>query len=186
MKELIDIQSRLVATKDKKNTFGNYTYRSAESILEAVKPLLRQNGCTLTITDDIILIGDRYYVKATATIKNSSGETESASAFARESFEKKGMDPAQVSGSSSSYARKYALGGLFCIDDNKDPDAMDNRDEGNSQASLQDALDYVESCDSVETLNGAWQYYAQWFSEDKTFRGAFVKRKKELTNGAGK
>lgn len=183
MKELIEIQSHLVATKDKKNTFGNYTYRSAESILEAVKPLLHQNGCTLTITDDIILIGDRYYVKATATIKNSSGETESTSAFAREAFEKKGMDASQVSGSSSSYARKYALGGLFCIDDNKDPDSMDNRDEGNTQPPLQDALDYVESCESVDKLNEGWAYWAQWFSEDKTFCAAFVKRKKELTNG---
>ena len=186
MKELIEIQSRLVATKDKKNTFGNYTYRSAESILESVKPLLRQNGCTLTITDDIVLIGDRYYVKATATVKNSSGETESVSAFARESFEKKGMDPAQVSGSSSSYARKYALGGLFCIDDNKDPDSMDNREEGDSQVSLQDALDYLESCDSIDMLNQAWHSYAPWFAEDKTFRGAFVTRKKELMNGTGK
>lgn len=186
MKELIEIQSRLVATKDKKNTFGNYTYRSAESILESVKPLLRQYGCTLTITDDIVLIGDRYYVKATATIKNSSGETESTSAFARESFEKKGMDSAQVSGASSSYARKYALGGLLCIDDNKDPDSMDNREEGNSQVSLQDALDYIESCDSIDALNQAWHYYAQWFAEDKTFRGSFVSRKKELMNGTGK
>lgn len=185
MKELIEIQSRLVATKDKKNTFGNYTYRSAESILEAVKPLLHQYGCTLTITDDIVLIGDRYYVKATATVKNSSGETESTSAFARESFEKKGMDPAQVSGASSSYARKYALGGLLCIDDNKDPDSMDNREEGNSQVGIQDALDYVETCDSIDALNQAWHYYSQWFAEDKTFRAAFVKRKKELTNGAG-
>lgn len=186
MKELVEIQSKLVATKDKTNTFGNYTYRSAESILEAVKPLLHQHGCTLTITDDIVFIGDRYYVKATATIKNSSGEMESTSAFARESFEKKGLDPAQISGSSSSYARKYALGGLLCIDDNKDPDSMDNREEGNTQVNLQDALDFIESCNSIDDLNQAWYYYAQWFAEDKKFKGAFVSRKKELMNGTGK
>ena len=130
MKELIEIQSSLVAPKDKKNTFGNYTYRSAEQILESVKPLLKKHNCTLTISDDLIQLGDRFYVKATATIRNASGETESATAFAREQEDKKGMDQAQVTGSASSYARKYALGGLLAIDDNKDPDTMDNRDEG--------------------------------------------------------
>lgn len=130
MKELIEIQSTLVAPKDKKNTFGNYSYRSAEQILESVKPLLKKHNCTLTISDDLIQLGDRFYVKATATLRNSSGETESATAFAREQEDKKGMDQAQVTGSASSYARKYALGGLLAIDDNKDPDTMDNRDEG--------------------------------------------------------
>lgn len=130
MKELIEIQSTLVAPKDKKNTFGNYSYRSAEQILESVKPLLKKHNCTLTISDDLIQLGDRFYVKATATLRNSSGETESATAFAREQEDKKGMDQAQITGSASSYARKYALGGLLAIDDNKDPDTMDNRDEG--------------------------------------------------------
>lgn len=130
MKELIEIQSSLVAPKDKKNTFGNYTYRSAEQILESVKPLLKKYNCTLTISDDLVQLGDRFYVKATATIRNSSGETESTTAFAREQEDKKGMDQAQVTGSASSYARKYALGGLLAIDDNKDPDTMDNREEG--------------------------------------------------------
>lgn len=130
MKELIEIQSSLVAPKDKKNTFGNYSYRSAEQILECVKPLLKKHNCTLTISDDLIQLGDRFYVKATATLRNSSGETESATAFAREQEDKKGMDQAQITGSASSYARKYALGGLLAIDDNKDPDTMDNREEG--------------------------------------------------------
>lgn len=135
MKELIEIQSSLVAPKDKKNTFGNYTYRSAEQILESVKPLLKKYNCTLTISDDLVQLGDRFYVKATATIRNSSGETESTTAFAREQEDKKGMDQAQVTGSASSYARKYALGGLLAIDDNKDPDTMDNREEGKKQTS---------------------------------------------------
>lgn len=122
MKELINIQSFLKAPKDKRNTFGGYNYRSCESILEAVKPLLKAEACTLTINDDIVQVGERYYIKATATLRNSSGESVSATALAREEETKKGMDGAQVTGAASSYARKYALNGLFAIDDTKDPD----------------------------------------------------------------
>lgn len=123
------IQAGLHAPKDKRNEFGNYTYRSAESIYEAVKPLLKEQGCSVTIMDELVMVGDRYYVKAIATISDGV-EARSVCAFAREQESKKGMDEAQVTGSASSYARKYALGGLFLIDDNKDPDMMDNRDEG--------------------------------------------------------
>ncbi|MBQ2008565.1 MAG: ERF family protein [Alistipes sp.] len=122
MKELINIQSFLKAPKDKRNTFGGYNYRSCESVLEAVKPLLKAEACTLTINDDIVQVGERYYIKATATLRNSSGESVSATALAREEETKKGMDGAQVTGAASSYARKYALNGLFAIDDTKDPD----------------------------------------------------------------
>lgn len=122
MKELQVIQSKLKAPKDKRNTFGGYNYRSCESILEAVKELLDSEKCTLIINDELRLIGDRYYIQATATLRNSSGETASSSAFAREEESKKGMDAAQVTGAASSYARKYALNGLFAIDDTKDPD----------------------------------------------------------------
>lgn len=122
MKELINIQAGLKAPKDKRNTFGGYNYRSCESILEAVKPLLKTEACTLTINDDIVQVGERYYIKATATLRNSSGESVSATALAREEETKKGMDGAQVTGAASSYARKYALNGLFAIDDTKDPD----------------------------------------------------------------
>lgn len=122
MKELINIQSFLKAPKDKRNTFGGYNYRSCESVLEAVKPLLKAEACTLTINDDIVQVGERYYIKATATLRNSSGESVSATALAREEETKKGMDVAQVTGAASSYARKYALNGLFAIDDTKDPD----------------------------------------------------------------
>lgn len=122
MKELITIQSRLKCAKNQRNKFGNYNYRSCEDILEAVKPLLAETGCTLTITDDISLIGDRYYIKATATLTNSNQEKETTSAFAREEDVKKGMDASQLTGATSSYARKYALNGLFAIDDNKDAD----------------------------------------------------------------
>lgn len=119
---LAKIQSTLKAPKSQRNTFGNYNYRSAEDILEAVKPLLIENGCVLTITDEIVMIGERFYVKATATISDGT-DSISTSAWAREDESKKGMDGAQVTGSASSYARKYSLNGLFCIDDTKDPDA---------------------------------------------------------------
>ncbi|EGJ3268919.1 ERF family protein [Escherichia coli] len=118
-KKLWTIQQTLNAPKNQRNNFGGYSYRSAEDILEAVKPLLQ--NITLTLNDEIVLIGDRYYVKATATL--SDGEDVIAvTAYAREEESKKGMDASQLTGATSSYARKYALNGLFCIDDAKDPD----------------------------------------------------------------
>lgn len=123
MEILNKIQKELKAPKGQKNTFGNYNYRSCEDILEAVKPLL--GNATLRISDEIVMIGDRFYVKATATLSEGKEEV-STSAFARESLEKKGMDSAQITGATSSYARKYALNGLFCIDDTKDADTQDN------------------------------------------------------------
>lgn len=121
MKKLIAIQHELKAPKSNFNNFGKYKYRNCEDILEAVKPLLAREECTLTLTDDVVLIGDRFYIKATATISDGT-ETVSVTAFARESAEKKGMDDSQVTGTASSYARKYALNGLFLIDDTKDAD----------------------------------------------------------------
>ena len=116
------IQKELKAPKGQRNSFGNYNYRSCEDILEAVKPLLGDK--VLVIKDEIVNLGDRFYVKATATLSDDiSGNGLSASAYARESLEKKGMDSAQITGSTSSYARKYALNGLFCIDDTKDADS---------------------------------------------------------------
>lgn len=123
--KLMLIQASLKAPKNQRNAFGNYNYRSCEDILEAVKPLLYDTQTTLTISDEMVAVWDRIYVKATATLKDA--ETweviESNTAYAREEETKKGMDAAQITGSSSSYARKYALNGLFCIDDVKDPDA---------------------------------------------------------------
>lgn len=132
MKELINIIAELKAPKGQYNSFGKYKYRSCEDILEAVKPLCVKNNVLLTITDDIVLIGDRFYVKATATVTNLEGASVSASALAREEDTKKGMDGSQVTGASSSYARKYALNGLFCIDDTKDADATNTH--GKEQA----------------------------------------------------
>lgn len=122
MNELALVQSQLNAPKNQLNKFGGYKYRSAEDILEAVKPLLKQVNAIITITDDIIPIGDRIYVKATATFV-ANDKTISTTAFAREEETKKGMDASQITGSASSYARKYALNGLLLIDDNKDADA---------------------------------------------------------------
>ena len=131
MKELITIQSTLKAPKSQFNAFGNYKYRKVEDILEAVKPIMSNLGCTLVMTDDIVMVGNRIYVKATATLKNSKGETETTTGFAREEETKKGMDGSQISGASSSYARKYALNGLFAIDDNADSDTINT---GNQQS----------------------------------------------------
>lgn len=130
MKELISIQQELKAPKGQYNSFGKYHYRSCEDILEAVKPLLGKHNCILNISDQIELVGDRFYVKATATIINSEGKSVMTTAFAREPENKAGVDSSQLTGSTSSYARKYALNGLFCIDDTKDADTMDNTSEG--------------------------------------------------------
>ncbi len=124
------IIKEIKAPKDLKNNFGNYSYRNVESIYEAVKPLLEKNKLGLTLSDTLELVGNRIYIKATATLTNEKGESVSVSAYAREQETKKGMDEAQITGSASSYARKYALGGLFLLDDNKDIDSQDNTQEG--------------------------------------------------------
>lgn len=126
METLQKIQCELKAPKNLKNNFGGFNYRNVEAILEAVKPLLKKHGAVITISDDILQVGDRFYIKATATITDKDGKSFSTSAFAREALTKKGMDEAQITGSASSYARKYALGGLFLLDDNKDIDSIEN------------------------------------------------------------
>ena len=126
MQALKKIQQELKAPKSQYNNYGRYAYRSAEDILEAVKPLLAKYDAELTLTDDIIEVSGRIYVKATAVLKgNDETESITVTAFAREPAEKKGMDESQITGTASSYARKYALNGLFLIDDNKDADSID-------------------------------------------------------------
>ena len=123
IEKLLKIQVELKAPKGQRNTFGNYNYRSCEDILEAVKPLLEKHKCVLTLNDTIEYIGDRYYIKATATIIDlESGTIVNNTAYAREEENKKGMDASQITGATSSYARKYALNGLLLIDDTKDAD----------------------------------------------------------------
>jgi hypothetical protein len=130
MELLNKIQKELKAPKNLRNTFGNYNYRSAESILDAVKPLLESG--TITCSDELVMIGTRFYVKATATLSDGK-ESISTTAFAREAETKKGMDESQITGATSSYARKYALNGLFAIDDIKDSDSLDNREKPENQ-----------------------------------------------------
>ena len=126
--KIVRVQSELKAPKGQFNSFGNFKYRSCEDILEAVKPLLATYDLVLKIEDDIVLIGDRYYIKATAMVTDGI-QSLTTSAFAREPKDKKGMDEAQITGATSSYARKYALNGLFAIDDARDADSDDNSEK---------------------------------------------------------
>lgn len=152
MEILKKIQRELKAPKNQKNTFGGYMYRSCEDILEAVKPLL--GNALLVINDEMIMMGDRYYIKATATITEGD-KSISATAYAREPITKKGMDEAQITGATSSYARKYALNGLFLIDDTKDADTMDNSKNvktENKVISIDTIIKAMKKCTKVEEL----------------------------------
>ncbi len=135
--KLNKIQTELKAPKGQMNKFGGYKYRSCEDILEAVKPLLSEYACALPISDKVILVGDRYYIEATATLYDcESGESFSVTASAREEENKKGMDGSQVTGAASSYARKYALNGLLDIDDTNDSDATNTHGKEDPQADM--------------------------------------------------
>jgi len=125
--KLNKIQQELKAPKNQFNSFGKYKYRSCEDILEAVKPLL--DGCLLLVSDEMVQLGDRYYIRAEATILAGESEKISVYGYAREPQSRKGMDESQITGASSSYARKYALNGLFCIEDTKDPDGTNKHKE---------------------------------------------------------
>lgn len=185
--ELVFIQSKLKAPKNQENKFGGYKYRSCEDILEAVKPLLAEVNCSLTISDDIMQVGDRIYVKATATLYTPT-TTFVNTAFAREALSKKGMDESQVTGAASSYARKYALNGLFCIDDTKDADALNTNKEYTQSAEanqdqLQEAFEIVkpeimtapskQHLMNIYNANPALHNY-------KPFMEAMTKRKNEV------
>lgn len=190
--EMVLIQTKLNAPKNQRNNFGNYNYRSCEDILEALKPLLQETGCTLTVSDDIVQVADRIYVKATAKLRTPSGEEYSTTAFAREALAKKGMDDSQVTGAASSYARKYALNGLFCIDDNKDADALNVNKEYTQQVKttspqeqeLEDAFlvikPNIESAPSVEYLSQLKEQNPQ-LAMYKPCKDLMLKRYKELT-----
>lgn len=199
MKELIAIQSELKAPKSQFNKFGGYKYRKAEDILEAVKPLLNKQKCTLTITDDIVMVGNRIYVKATATIKNEKGEHETTTGWAREEETKKGMDGSQITGASSSYARKYALNGLFAIDDNADSDTTNDGQHQAAQqqtqtqqpaaqqtaspqyhpSDLNEGLGYLSRCVSKDNLLWVIQHY-QPLCSNAQFMQAVSAKKKQL------
>ena len=126
--KLLKVQIELKAPKNQKNSFGGYNYRSCEDILESVKPILEKNKLSMQISDELVQVGDRYYIKATATLLDiEDNSTMSNTAYAREEETKKGMDGSQITGTASSYARKYALNGLFLIDDTKDADTNEYR-----------------------------------------------------------
>lgn len=176
MKELIEIQSKLKAPKNQRNNFGKYNYRSAEDILEAVKPLLKEQSCILIIEDDIVQIGERYYIKATATLYNEKGTMAQTHAFAREAETKAGMDVSQITGATSSYARKYALNGMFAIDDNKDTDTPEY------QQAAAPYLSAVKGAKTVAELMTIWNKFPN-LQTDKTFKEVFSLRKQEIENG---
>lgn len=198
MKELITIQSELKAPKSQFNSFGGYKYRKAEDILEAVKPLLAKEKCTLVLTDEVVCVGNRIYVKSLATLKNNSGEMETSVGYAREEETKKGMDGSQITGASSSYARKYALNGLFAIDDNADSDTTNTytkSETSTQQASqsavqqaasvaskynpnnLQEAMNYLKMCKTKENLVWVMQTYKPLMSNAQMMQALSAKRK---------
>ena len=146
--KLYSVQQQLKAPKGQRNDFGKYNYRSCEDIVESVKPLLAVQRLLLTMSDDLVQVGDRYYIKATAKITDiTDGEAVEVTAFAREEESKKGMDGSQVTGASSSYARKYALNGLFAIDDTKDSDATNTHGKEEPKPSANQFM--CESCGNV-------------------------------------
>ncbi len=190
---LAEIQRTLNAPKNQYNSFGKYKYRSCEDILEGVKPLL--NGLFLSISDEVVLIGDRYYVKATATITDGDA-SHTATALAREEESKKGMDSAQVTGATSSYARKYCLNGLFGIDDSKDADTDEHKNQQQTakpqqqskpKPAPQDALKaFAEAAGKKATLaelqeafKKAWTML-EGTAEQATARDVYEIRKSEL------
>lgn len=151
--KLTAIQNKLKVPKDLHNSFGNYNYRNAESIFEAVKPWLDEYRLSLTISDEVIAVGDRIYIKAIATLKDCESDDEvSAVAYAREAAMKKGMDDSQVTGATSSYARKYALNGLFLLDDSKDADSDEYQKTQNKAAEREKKKAKESQSDKYETL----------------------------------
>ncbi|MCG3203943.1 MAG: hypothetical protein KCHDKBKB_00620 [Elusimicrobia bacterium] len=149
IKQLAQIQKTLNAPKSRRNKFGNYNYRNCEDILDAVKPLV--GDLVIKLEDEVVLIGERYYIKATATLTDGTNNV-SSSAFARESLDKKGMDDSQITGAASSYARKYALNGLFAIDDTKDADSDENK-EGSHTTPAPQAPQTTQPVQPKQTTN---------------------------------
>lgn len=177
MKNLLKIQTELKAPKNQVNAFGKYKYRSCEDILEAVKPLLKETGCFLTINDEIVEIGGRIYVKASARFHDGESSI-STEAYAREEETKKGMDASQITGSASSYARKYALNGLFLIDDTKDADSTNQHGKEEKPLPKGQVIAKLEQCKDVKSLTDIWN---QTSAQDrKDLQDQFKAKKAEL------
>lgn len=198
LKKTFDIQQELKVPKNQRNTFGNYNFRNCEDIMEASKPICAKHNCLLTCSDELIQVGDRYYVKATATLFDiDSEESISTSACAREEETKKGMDASQITGASSSYARKYALNGLLQLDDNKDADTNEykkQQNKGNQKSTVKKVDKPIEMIDAnqikvIHTLftkieKSESQVFKN-FTNDKAKENVYnqykVKSSKELT-----
>lgn len=165
---VVIVQKELKAPKGQYNSFGKYRYRSAEDILNSVKPLLAVNDLILTLSDELIALGSRIYVKATATLQDcNTANAISVDAYAREDEVKKGMDGSQITGAASSYARKYALNGLFLIDDTKDADATNDGTHEANNNRLQEALNLIAQANNRETLNKIWNTYTDFHLNEK-------------------
>ena len=182
MQDLIKIQQELKAPKSQRNSFANYNYRSCEDILEAVKPLCAKHECLLTITDNIVEVGGRVYVQAIAQIQKGT-ESKTVSAYAREPESKKGMDESQITGAASSYARKYALNGLFCIDDTKDADTQ--KPPKKEKGDLKKILGLLKECtskQSIELLSKECGKVEWTPDETKLLASAFKEKRNGTTN----
>lgn len=165
---VVIVQKELKAPKGQYNSFGKYRYRSAEDILNSVKPLLAVNDLILTLSDELIALGSRIYVKATATLQDcNTANAISVDAYAREDEVKKGMDGSQITGAASSYARKYALNGLFLIDDTKDAEATNDGTHEANNNRLQEALNLIAQANNRETLNKIWNTYTDLHLNEK-------------------
>lgn len=172
MRRLLEIQQKLKAGKNQYNSYGGYSYRSCEDILEAVKPLLKEQGVVLTLTDEVVQLGDRFYVKATAALYDSEGkEIHHVYGMAREPEVRKGMDESQITGATSSYCRKYALNGMFCIDDQKDPDATNKHDK-DEEVKKEKPVCPICGKPTTESALNAWHKCAKCRQEE-------VKKQKE-------
>ena len=185
--DLAIIQAEVQAPKNKFNSFGKYAYRSAENIIEAVKPIINPKGYHLILSDEMVIIGERYYIKATATISNGE-QSYSATSYAREPEEKKGMDSAQISGTIGSYARKYALNGLFALDDNKDSDATSTEIKPNvvveeiilSDDERIELINSLGACTELGHVKELWNNLDPKYQAIKQVRNLVTTRKNQL------
>jgi hypothetical protein len=185
--DLAIIQAEVQAPKNKFNSFGKYAYRSAENIIEAVKPIINPKGYHLILSDEMVIIGERYYIKATATISNGE-KSYSATSYAREPEEKKGMDSAQISGTTGSYSRKYALNGLFALDDNKDSDATSTETKPNvvvaeitlTKDEETELINSLNACTELGHVKELWNNLDPKYQAIKQVKKLVTNRKNQL------
>lgn len=170
---LVKIQAELKAPKGQTNNFGKYKYRSAEDIIEAVKPILHKYGIALVVSDEVVQVGDRIYIKATATLLNGTDDHISVCGWAREEESKKGMDSAQLTGSTASYAKKYALSNLFAIDDTKDADATNQHQDEVGEEKRMKLITLLENTIWDESLKSKQAVKISTFTNSEQYDKAF-------------